>query len=64
MGPLALSQRKERSTVGQYAPNLLGYTRATKGGTMGSDAESNHPSWVSVRWPLIGVFKLRFSKEG
>ena len=39
MGPLALSQRKERSTVGQYAPNLLGYTRVTKGGTMGSDAE-------------------------
>ncbi len=39
MGPLALSQRKERSTVGPYAPILLGYTRATKVGTMGSDIE-------------------------
>ncbi len=39
MGPLALSQRKEGSTVGPYAPNLLGYTRATKVGTMGSDIE-------------------------
>ena len=39
MGPLALSQRKERSTVGQYAPNLLGYTRVTKGGTMGPNTE-------------------------
>jgi hypothetical protein len=39
MEPLALSQRKERSTVGPYAPNLLGYTRATKGGTMGFNTE-------------------------
>ncbi len=39
MGPLVLNQRKERSTVGPYAPNLLGYTRATKVGTMGSDIE-------------------------
>jgi hypothetical protein len=34
-GPLALSQRKGRSTVGPYAPNFPGYTRNTKGGTMG-----------------------------
>ncbi len=39
MGPLALRKRKERSTVGPYAPNLLGYTRATKVGTMGYDIE-------------------------
>ncbi len=39
MGPLALSQRKERSTVGPYAPNLLGNTRATKDGTMGFNTE-------------------------
>ena len=39
MGPLALSQMKERSTVGPYAPNFLGYTRATKVGTMGYDIE-------------------------
>ncbi len=38
-GPLVLNQRKEGATVGQYAPNLPGYTRATKDGTMGSDSE-------------------------
>ncbi len=37
--PLALSQRKVRSTVGQYAPNLPGYTRSTKEWTMGFDTE-------------------------
>ena len=37
--PLLLKQRKEGATVGQYAPNLPGYTRATKGGTMGSNIE-------------------------
>ena len=34
-GPLALSQRKVRSTVGPYAPNLPGYTRTTKVVTTG-----------------------------
>ncbi len=38
-GPLVLNQRKEGATVGQYAPNLPGYTRATKGGTMSFDTE-------------------------
>ena len=33
--PLALSQRKERATVGQYAPNPLGHTRVTMRRTMG-----------------------------
>ncbi len=28
-GPLAMSQRKARATVGQYAPNLLGHTWTT-----------------------------------
>ncbi len=28
-GPLAMSQRKARATVGLYAPNLLGYTWTT-----------------------------------
>ena len=37
--PLVLNQRKARATTGQYAPNVLGYTRATKDGTMGSQAE-------------------------
>ena len=34
-GPLMLNQRKVRATVGQYAPNFPGYTRATMNGTMG-----------------------------
>ncbi len=38
-GPLVLNQRKVRATVGQYAPNLPGYTRATMVGTMGSYTE-------------------------
>ncbi len=31
--------RKERATVGQYAPNELGYTRATMAKTMGCNLE-------------------------
>ncbi len=31
--------RKVQATVGLYAPNLLGYTRATMVGTMGRDPE-------------------------
>ena len=38
-GPLPLRQRKERATVGPYAPNLLGYTRVTMVGTMGCNPE-------------------------
>ncbi len=38
-GPLALSQRKAGATVGQYAPNPPGDTRATKDGTMGCNTE-------------------------
>ena len=37
--PPLLKRRKEGATVGQYAPNLPGYTRATKVGTMGFDTE-------------------------
>src|SRR5947208_8707388 len=43
-GPLVLNQRKERSTVGPYAPNPPGNTRATKDGTMGSDLERGRQS--------------------
>ena len=32
-------RRKVQATVGLYAPNLLGYTRATMVGTMGCDSE-------------------------
>ncbi len=32
-------RRKVQATVGLYAPNLLGYTRATMVGTMGYDSE-------------------------
>ena len=38
-GPPVLNRRKVRATVDQYAPNLLGYTRATMGGTMGNYPE-------------------------
>ncbi len=33
-------RRKVQATVGLYAPNPLGYTRATKVGTMGCNHES------------------------
>ena len=32
-------RRKVQATVGLYAPNLLGYTRATMVGTIGYDSE-------------------------
>ncbi len=32
-------RRKVQATVGLYAPNLLGYTRATMVGTMGYNSE-------------------------
>lgn len=38
-GPPVLNRRKVRATVDQYAPNLLGYTRATMDGTMGNYTE-------------------------
>ena len=38
-GPPLLKRRKERVTVGQYAPELPGYTRATMVGTMGINTE-------------------------
>ncbi len=36
--------RKVQATVGLYAPNLLGYTRATMVGTMGCDSERRSQS--------------------
>ncbi len=33
------TERKVQATVGLYAPNLLGYTRATMVGTMGYYSE-------------------------
>ena len=32
-------RRKVQATVGLYAPNLLGYTRATMVGTMGCNSD-------------------------
>lgn len=43
-----LNQRKEEATVGQYALNASGYTRATKAGTMGRDPERGSQSRNSV----------------
>ena len=39
MGPPVINWRKEWTTVGPYAPNPLGYTRATMVKTMGSNVE-------------------------
>ncbi len=39
MGTAFERRRKVQATVGLYAPNLLGYTRATMVGTMGHDPE-------------------------
>ena len=43
-GPLAISKRKERATIGQYAPNLPGYTRTAMAGTMGPNFERRRKS--------------------
>ncbi len=39
MGTALETGRKVQATVGLYAPNLLGYTRATMAETMGYDSE-------------------------
>ena len=39
MGLLPLRRRKEGATAGQYAPKLLGHTRAAMVGTMSFDLE-------------------------
>ncbi len=39
MGTALETGRKVQATVGLYAPNLLGYTRATMVGTTGCDSE-------------------------
>jgi hypothetical protein len=39
MGTALETRRKAQATVGLYAPNLLGYTRATMVGTKGYDSE-------------------------
>ena len=38
-GTALVTRRKVQATVGLYAPNLLGYTRATMVMTMGYDSE-------------------------
>ncbi len=39
MGTASETRRKVWATIGQYAPNLLGYTRATMAETMGCNSE-------------------------
>ncbi len=39
MGTALETRRKAQATVGLYAPNLLGYTRATLVRTMGYNSE-------------------------
>jgi len=61
-GPLALSQRKERATVGPYAPKLLGYTRVTMRGTMGCHpvrgSQSPKPALGSDRGLKLALVKV------
>jgi hypothetical protein len=44
MGLLLLKERKVRATIGQYAPNPLGYTRAAMHWTMGCNPERGSQS--------------------
>ncbi len=39
-----VTRRKVQATVGQYGPNLLGYTCATMVGTMGCNSEKRSKS--------------------
>ncbi len=39
VGTALVTERKVQATVGLYAPNLLGYTRATMAVTMGCNSE-------------------------
>ncbi len=39
VGTASVTRRKVQATVRLYAPNLLGYTRATMAETMGCDSE-------------------------
>ncbi len=39
MGPLVINQRKEWATVGQYGPDILGYTRPAMARTKRCDTE-------------------------
>ncbi len=39
VGTASVTRRKVQATVRLYAPNLLGYTRATMAETMGCDPE-------------------------
>ncbi len=44
VGTALETRRKEQATIGLYAPNLLGYTRATMVGTMGYNSERRSQS--------------------
>jgi hypothetical protein len=62
-GPLAMSQRKARSTIGLYAPNLLGYTWTTMARTIGCNAErrsqSPKPCLSSDRGLKLTLVKMK-----
>ena len=53
-GPLLIKQRKERATVGQYAPNLPGYTRTTMTSTKGFDFERRRKSLKLAQVQIVG----------
>ena len=51
MGTALETGRKVWATVGLYAPNLLGYTRATMARTMGCDTER----WSQTSKPCLSL---------
>ena len=53
-GPLLIKQMKERATVGQYAPNLPGYTRTTMVRTEGPDFERRRKSLNLALVQIVG----------
>ena len=58
-----MSQRKARSTIGLYAPNLLGYTWTTMAWTIGCDAvrrsQSPKPCLSSDRGLKLTLVKMK-----
>ncbi len=53
-GPLLIKQRKERATIGQYAPNPSGYTRTAMASTIGPNSERRRKSRKLVLVRIVG----------
>ncbi len=62
-GTAGESRRKARATASLHAPNPPGYTRATMGGTMGSDPERGRQSQKPALSPDCGLQLARMTVE-